>query len=80
MTDSIKNFTNYVGKYREDTEVVDVGIGQELVLAFPSPLINEYVGDISKATVTAKYTVQVILDSIQCLFDHWDTCIDLNEK
>ena len=80
VTDSIKMFTNYVEKYGEYNEVMDVIIDQELVLIFPSPLINEDVGDISEATVTTKYTILVTFDSIQCLVDHWDTCIYLNEK
>ena len=80
VTDSIIFFTDYVGKYREYIKVMDVGIDQELVLTFPSPLINEHVGDISEATVTAKYTIPATFDSVQCLIDHLDTCIDLNEK
>ena len=60
----IKNFTNYVGNYREDDEVMDMRINQELILALPSSLINKYVGGISEATATAKYTVPVKFDSV----------------
>ena len=56
---SIKKFTSYVGKYREDDKVMDMGSDQELVLALPSSFINEHVGGISEATATAKYTVPV---------------------
>ena len=59
-----------MGKYGEDNEVMDVDIGQELVLAFPSPLINDHVGDISETTATSKYAIPVTFDSVQCLVDH----------
>ena len=69
-----------MGKYGEDNEAMDVGIDQKLVLASPSPLINEHVGRISEATKIEKYPIPVKFDSVQCLVDHWDTCIDLSEK
>ena len=80
VTGSIKKITNYVEKYGEDDEAMDASIDQELRLALPSLLINEYVVGISETTATSKYTVSVTFDSVQCLVDHWDICIYLNEK
>ena len=59
---------------------MDVIIDQELVLALPTPMINEHVGGISEDISTAEYTIRVKFDSVQCLVDHWDICIDLNEE
>ena len=80
VIDSIKIFTNYVRNYGEYDKSMDMGIDQELVLVLPSSLINEYIGCISEATVTVKYTVLAKIDSVQCLIGHWDACINLNEK
>ena len=69
-----------MGKYWEDDEALNMGIDQELALALPSPMINEHIGGISETMTISEYTIPVKFDSIQCLIDHWDTCIDLNEK
>ena len=34
----------------------------------------------SETTVRAEYTIPVKFDSAQCLVDHRDRCIDLNEN
>ena len=35
VTDLIKMYTNYVGRYGEDDEAMDVSIDQELILTLP---------------------------------------------
>ena len=59
---------------------MDMGIDQELVLALPSPIVNDHVGGINEAISIAEYTIPVKFDSIQCLVDRQDTCIYLNKK
>ena len=59
---------------------MDMVIYQELEITLPSSIINEHVGGISEATSTVEYTIPAKFDSVQYLVDHWDTCIDLNEK